>query len=335
MSRSKKIFFIFLVTIAASIDSTTLLSSRQVASSLADCLTHNETRVHKNLSPVLKSSSSDIGNTTWFGDLITLYTIIRKPRWIKLSPRDRVLEHGPTQYKNIMVPDHINDTLMGANLSLYKYSKGDNISFYKNSKGDNRAFYKNSTGDNSHIYKTRKNESDFSVLFLKTKRKSSHKMLNSQEKSLRSPDSKVFTSNCRHHLVHHYPDSPSYKVPADIHRTKHHGSLVDIILHLLNCLPGSKSSPVFSNGDGFKPTPLSLDDALVPIENTTTRGRNQLKRALYPWLKMFHTETSKRKHQSLSINNALMTLTDMVLEHGREKLMRNRDNLRYHMYIQG
>lgn len=59
------------------------------------------------------------------------------------------------------------------------------------------------------------------------------------------------------------------------------------------------------------------------------------KRESADWLNMISTMVRKRRRQALSINNALMTLTDMVLEHGREKLMRNRDNLRYHMYIQG
>uniref|UniRef100_A0A0B7A8D7 Uncharacterized protein n=1 Tax=Arion vulgaris TaxID=1028688 RepID=A0A0B7A8D7_9EUPU len=51
------------------------------------------------------------------------------------------------------------------------------------------------------------------------------------------------------------------------------------------------------------------------------------------WLNVFNADVAKR--QTLSINNALMALTDMVKEHSREKLMRNRDNLRYHMYVQG
>lgn len=53
------------------------------------------------------------------------------------------------------------------------------------------------------------------------------------------------------------------------------------------------------------------------------------------WFNVVSTEVAKRRRQTLSINNALMALTDMVMEHGREKLMRNRDNLRYHMYVQG
>lgn len=117
---------------------------------------------------------------------------------------------------------------------------------------------------------------------------------------------------------------------------------------LLNKLAGSGNFPtkthyLFNNqrgkayGDGLNDY-NDNDGESIPAQNEQGSPRERIlpsKRTTEDLFHMVNTEVAKRRRQTLSINNALMALTDMVMEHGREKLMRNRDNLRYHMYIQG
>ncbi|XP_055872480.1 uncharacterized protein LOC129923793 [Biomphalaria glabrata] len=55
------------------------------------------------------------------------------------------------------------------------------------------------------------------------------------------------------------------------------------------------------------------------------------KRAYGSWYDVIR----QRRHQVLSVNNALATLSDMLLEHRRNRLLRNRERLRYYMMREG
>ncbi|KAH9488389.1 hypothetical protein Btru_063301 [Bulinus truncatus] len=57
----------------------------------------------------------------------------------------------------------------------------------------------------------------------------------------------------------------------------------------------------------------------------------QKKRAYDSWYDVIR----QRRQQVLSVNNALATLSDMLMEHHRNRVMRNRERLRYYMMMQG